>query len=119
MDPEENSSQSHSKDSSEELIKTTKKDIVEKQQKEPQYFPVERNSSLFKGNSFFGNKEVNPNNRINYYKPQIKPTEKLEKNKEYISFKEETESNNKNVTSEALIISNKESNLYQIYFINI
>jgi len=35
--------------------------------------------------------------------------ENHEKNKEYISFKEETESNNKNVTSEALIISNKES----------
>ena len=86
MDPEENSSESHSKDNSEELIKTTKKDKVEKQQKEPQYFPVERNSSLLKGNSFFGNKEVNPNNRINYYKPQIKPTEKLEKKENEIKI---------------------------------
>ena len=101
MDPEENSSESHSKDNSEELIKTTKKDNVEKQQKEPQYFPVERNTSLFKGNSFFGNKEVNPNNRINYYKPQIKPKEKLEKKENEIKIE-----TNKN---QGQNVSNKEN----------
>jgi transcription initiation factor TFIID TATA-box-binding protein len=36
---------------------------------------------LFKGSSFFGNKGISPISKINYYKPQFKPIESLDKNK--------------------------------------
>ncbi len=36
---------------------------------------------MFKGSSFFGNKGISPISKINYYKPQFKPIESLDKNK--------------------------------------
>ena len=91
MDSEENSSDSESKNSSEEEKEIQSKDEDNKQQRETKLLPLEKNTSLFKGSSFFGNKEINPNNRINYYTPQIKSTEKTEKNENEI--KKETAKN--------------------------
>ena len=84
MESEENSSQSKSKDISEEKEKNQLKDKDEKQQIETQDLNLEKGSSLFKGSSFFGNKGISPNTKINYYTPQIKVPQKTEKNENEI-----------------------------------
>ena len=84
MESEENSSQSKSKDISEEKEKNQLKDKDKKQQIETQDLNLEKGSSLFKGSSFFGNKEISPNTKINYYTPQIKVPQKTEKNENEI-----------------------------------
>ena len=84
MESEENSSQSKSKDISEEKEKNQLKDKDKKQQIETQDLNLEKGSSLFKGSSFFGNKGISPNTKINYYTPQIKVPQKTEKNENEI-----------------------------------
>ena len=84
MESEENSSQSKSKDISEEREKNQLKDKDKKQQIETQDLNLEKGSSLFKGSSFFGNKGISPSTKINYYTPKIKVTEKTEKNENEI-----------------------------------
>ena len=79
MESEENSSESHSKDISEEKSEHQQNVKDNKQQKESKQFRHNENTSLFKGNSFFGNKEISPINRINYYIPQKNAQEKVEK----------------------------------------
>jgi len=84
MESEENSSQSKYKDISEEKEKNQLKDKDKKQQIETQDLNLEKGSSLFKGSSFFGNKGISPNTKINYYTPQIKVPQKTEKNENEI-----------------------------------
>ena len=84
MESEENSSQSKYKDISEEKEKNQLKDKDKKQQIEAQDLNLEKGSSLFKGSSFFGNKGISPNTKINYYTPQIKVPQKTEKNENEI-----------------------------------
>ena len=84
MESEENSSQSKSKDISEEKEKNQLKDKDKKQQIETQDLNLEKGSSLLKGSSFFGNKGISPNTKINYYTPQIKVPQKTEKNENEI-----------------------------------
>ena len=84
MESEENSSESKSKDISEEKEKNQLKDKDKKQQIETQDLNLEKGSSLFKGSSFFGDKGISPNTKINYYTPQIKVPQKTEKNENEI-----------------------------------
>ena len=84
MESEENSSESHSENISEEKEKIQPKDKDYSKQKETKPLSLEKNPSLFKGTSFFGNKEINPNSRINYYTPKINLTVKTEKNEKII-----------------------------------
>ena len=84
MESEENSSESKSKDISEEKEKNKLKQKDEKQQIKTQDLNLEKGSSLFKGSSFFGNKGISPNTKINYYTPQIKVPQKTEKNENEI-----------------------------------
>ena len=103
MDSKENLSESESKNISQENKEDESKNKDNKQHEEEKHLSFNNTSSLFKGSSFFGNKEINPNTRINYYKPQeINPekTEKnlLEKNSEISKNKELTEKDNTNLS---------------------
>ena len=81
MDSEENFSDSKSEDIIEEKNEKLKKGNSNKQEIESKNVKLEKNTSLFKGSSFFGNKEINPNSKVNYYKPQNKPIESQDINK--------------------------------------
>jgi len=80
MESEENSSESVSESISEEKEKNQPKDKSNKEQKEAKPLSLEKNTSLFKGSSFFGKKETSPNTRINYYTPKMNIAEKKDKN---------------------------------------
>jgi transcription initiation factor TFIID TATA-box-binding protein len=71
MDSEENYSKSQSENGSEEKEKKESKEKDNKQKKENKIFQNENSVSLFKGSSFFGNKGISPNSRINYYTPKM------------------------------------------------
>ena len=72
MSSEENLSNSKSDEESEKKEKKGSKEKDNKQKKEDKPFQNEKNISLFKGTSFFGNKEISPSSRVNYYTPKIK-----------------------------------------------
>ena len=72
MSSEENLSNSKSDEESEKKEKKGSKEKDNKQKKEDKPFKNEKNISLFKGTSFFGNKEISPISRVNYYTPKIK-----------------------------------------------
>ena len=72
MSSEENLSNSKSDEESEKKEKKGSKVKDNKQKKEDKPFQNEKNISLFKGTSFFGNKEISPISRVNYYTPRIK-----------------------------------------------
>ena len=72
MSSEENLSNSKSDEESEKKEKKGSKVKDNKQKKEDKPFQNEKNISLFKGTSFFGNKEISPISRVNYYTPKIK-----------------------------------------------
>ena len=72
MSSEENLSNSKSDEESEKKEKKVSKVKDNKQKKEDKPFQNEKNISLFKGTSFFGNKEISPISRVNYYTPKIK-----------------------------------------------
>ena len=72
MSSEENLSNSKSDEESEKKEKEVSKVKDNKQKKEDKPFQNEKNISLFKGTSFFGNKEISPISRVNYYTPKIK-----------------------------------------------
>ena len=72
MSSEENLSNSQSEEGSEKQEKKESKEKDNKQKKEDNPFPNEKSSSLFKGTSFFGNKEISPISKVNYYTPKIK-----------------------------------------------
>ena len=72
MSSEENLSNSKSDEESEKKEKKGSKEKDNKQKKEDKPFQNEKNISLFKGTSFFGNKEISPISRVNYYTPKIK-----------------------------------------------
>ena len=78
MSSEENLSNSKSDEESEKKEKKGSKEKDNKQKKEDKPFKNEKNISLFKGTSFFGNKEISPISRVNYYTPKIK-VQNLEK----------------------------------------
>ena len=80
MESEENSSESKSESISEEKEKNQPKDKSNKEEKETKPLSLEKNTSLFKGSSFFGKKETSPNTRINYYTPKMNIAEKKDKN---------------------------------------
>ena len=65
-------SNSKSDEESEKKEKKGSKVKDNKQKKEDKPFQNEKNISLFKGTSFFGNKEISPISRVNYYTPKIK-----------------------------------------------
>lgn len=71
MDSEENYSKSQSENGSEEKEKKESKEKDNNQKKESKLFQNEKSVSLFKGSSFFGNRQINPNSRINYYTPKM------------------------------------------------
>ena len=71
MSSEENLSNSKSDEESEKKEKKGSKEKDNKQKKEDKPFKNEKNISLFKGTSFFGNKEISPISRVNYYTPKI------------------------------------------------
>ena len=71
MDSEENYSKSQSENGSEEKEKKESKEKDNNQKKESKLFQNEKSVSLFKGSSFFGNTQINPNSRINYYTPKM------------------------------------------------
>lgn len=71
MDSEENYSKSQSENGSEEKEKKESKEKDNQQKKESKLFQNEKSVSLFKGSSFFGNRQINPNSRINYYTPKM------------------------------------------------
>jgi len=81
MDSEENYSDDKSEDIIEEKNEKQPKKSDNKQENEPKVLQLGKNTSLFKGSSFFGNKGISPISKINYYKPQFKPIESLDKNK--------------------------------------
>ena len=64
-------SNSKSDEESEKKEKKGSKVKDNKQKKEDKPFQNEKNISLFKGTSFFGNKEISPISRVNYYTPKI------------------------------------------------
>ena len=72
MSSEENLSNSQSDEGSEKKEKKESKEKDNKQKKEDNALQNEKSSSLFKGTSFFGNKEISPISRVNYYTPKIK-----------------------------------------------
>ena len=72
MSSEENLSNSQSDEGSEEKEKKESKEKDKKPKKEDNTLQNEKSSSLFKGTSFFGNKEISPISRVNYYTPRIK-----------------------------------------------
>ena len=72
MSSEENLSNSKSDEESEKKEKKGSKEKDNKQKREDKPFQNEKNISLFKGTSFFGNKEISPSSRVNYYTPKIK-----------------------------------------------
>jgi transcription initiation factor TFIID TATA-box-binding protein len=78
MSSEENLSNSKSDEESEKKEKKGSKEKDNKQKREDKPFQNEKNISLFKGTSFFGNKEISPSSRVNYYTPKIK-VQNLEK----------------------------------------
>jgi len=65
-------SNSKSDEESEKKEKKGSKEKDNKQKREDKPFQNEKNISLFKGTSFFGNKEISPSSRVNYYTPKIK-----------------------------------------------
>ena len=71
MDSEENYSKSQSENGSDEKEKKESKEKDNQQKKENKLFQNEKSVSLFKGSSFFGNTQINPNSRINYYTPKM------------------------------------------------
>ena len=71
MDSEENYSKSQSENGSDEKEKKESKEKDNQQKKESKLFQNEKSVSLFKGSSFFGNRQINPNSRINYYTPKM------------------------------------------------
>ena len=71
MDSEENYSKSQSENGSEEKEKKESKEKDNNQKKESKLFQNEKSVSLFKGSSYFGNTQINPNSRINYYTPKM------------------------------------------------
>ena len=72
MSSEENLSNSQSDEGSEKKEKKESKEKDNKQKKEDNALPNEKSSSLFKGTSFFGNKEISPSSRVNYYTSRMK-----------------------------------------------
>ena len=72
MSSEENLSNSQSDEVSEKKQKKESKEKDNKQKKEDNALPNEKSSSLFKGTSFFGNKEISPSSRVNYYTSRMK-----------------------------------------------
>ena len=72
MSSEENLSNSQSDEGSEEKEIKESKEKDKKPKKEDTTLQNEKSSSLFKGTSFFGNKEISPISRVNYYTPRIK-----------------------------------------------
>ena len=72
MSSEENLSNSQSDEGSEKKEKKESKEKDNKQKKEDNDLPNEKSSSLFKGTSFFGNKEISPSSRVNYYTSRMK-----------------------------------------------
>ena len=72
MSSEENLSNSQSDEESEKKGKKESKEKDNKQKKGDNTLQNEKSSSLFKGTTFFGNKEISPINKVNYYTPRIK-----------------------------------------------
>jgi transcription initiation factor TFIID TATA-box-binding protein len=72
MSSEENLSNSQSDEGSEKKEKKESKEKDNKQKKEDNALQNEKSSSLFKGTSFFGNKEISPSSRVNYYTSRMK-----------------------------------------------
>ena len=72
MSSEENLSNSQSDEGSEKKEKKESKEKDNKQKKEDNTLQNEKSSSLFKGTSFFGNKEISPSSRVNYYTSRMK-----------------------------------------------
>ena len=72
MSSEENVSNSQSDEGSEKKEKKESKEKDNKQKKEDNALQNEKSSSLFKGTSFFGNKEISPSSRVNYYTSRMK-----------------------------------------------
>jgi transcription initiation factor TFIID TATA-box-binding protein len=72
MSSEENLSNSQSDEGSEKEEKKESKEKDNKQKKEDNALQNEKSSSLFKGTSFFGNKEISPSSRVNYYTSRMK-----------------------------------------------
>ena len=72
MSSEENLSNSQSDEGSEKEEKKESKEKDNKQKKEDNALPNKKSSSLFKGTSFFGNKEISPSSRVNYYTSRMK-----------------------------------------------
>ena len=72
MSSEENLSNSQSDEESEKKGKKESKEKDNKQKKGDNTLQNEKSSSLFKGTSFFGNKEISPSSRVNYYTSRMK-----------------------------------------------
>ncbi len=89
MSSEENNSENNSKYNGEESVENQSKNNEKNKDKDANTpFQLEKNPSLFKGNNFFGKKDVNPISNISYYTPQNLPFEKDSKNENGLSKKE-------------------------------
>ena len=88
MDSEENNSESSSNNKEDDSIEKSPGNNINNESKESNPFQKEKNTSLFKGPSLFGSKDISPISKVNYYTPQIRPLEKDPKNENIITKKE-------------------------------
>ena len=88
MESGENNSESYSRNKEDDSSESPKENNVNKESKESNPFPKDKNISLFKGSNFFGSKNISPISKINYYTPINEPFEKDQKN-ENINVKKE------------------------------
>ena len=88
MDSEENNLESSSNNKEDDSIEKSPGNNINNESKESNPFQKEKNTSLFKGPSLFGSKDISPISKVNYYTPQIRPLEKDPKNENIITKKE-------------------------------
>ena len=87
MESEENNSESSSYNKEDDSNENPQENNINNESKESNPFQKEKNTSLFKGPSLFGSKDISPISKVNYYTPQNKPLEKEPKNENIITKK--------------------------------